>query len=148
MGKDESLAMRRHEREVAQRPVEQSLPVPSEVWVYVCPNTQRQILVSELGVSQGEVVSSTTATQLQRCGICEEVSYHAAYDQYWKMPSQTAIMRMPSVYGIEALPITKIKLTTQLVKPGEPRGFWMRIRLRTEAEMPQAAPDAENSTVS
>lgn len=147
MGKDESLAMRRAEREVAAKPVERTLPVPSEVWVYVCPNTQHHILVSDLGVAQGEMLSGSMIAQIQRCGLCEEVSYHAGYDQYWKMPTQTAIMRMPGVYGIEALPITKIKLTTQLVKPGEPRGFWMRIRLRTEAEMPKLPLEAEDSTV-
>lgn len=146
MGKDESQTMRRAEREVQERPVEKGLDAPGTVWVFVCPNTQRLILVPALGVAQGEVLSQRMLTDLQRCGLCEEVSYHAGYDQYWKMPTQTAILRMPALHGVEVLPMKAIKLTTQLVKPGEPRGFWMRVRLREDAELPQPQ-QAEDSRV-
>ena len=147
MGKDDSKVMYRAERDVPERPVEKLLTAPGMVWVFVCPNTQRLILVSGLGVAQGEVMTHPMLLELQRCGLCEEVSYHAGYDQYWKMPTQTAIMRMPGLHGVEALPMRSIQLTTQLVKAGEPRGFWMRVRLREDAELPQHQATAEDSRV-
>ncbi|WP_370681265.1 hypothetical protein [Comamonas sp. GB3 AK4-5] len=146
MGKDESQAMRRAERAVQEKPVEQGLQAPGEVWIYVCPNTQRVIKVEALGQAQGEVLTARMMADLQRTGICEEVSYHAGYDQYWKMPSQEAIFRMPTLHGVEVPPLKRLKLSTKLVKPGEARGFWMRVRLRTDAELPQAA-SADDSRV-
>jgi hypothetical protein len=138
MGKDESQAMRHSERAASEKPVEKGLSGPGEVWVFVCPNTQRLILVPRLGAAQGEVLTQHMLSDLQRIGLCEEVSYHAGYDQYWKMPTQEAILRMPTLHSVEVLPMKQMKLTTQLVKPGEARGFWMRVRLREESELPQS----------
>lgn len=137
MGKDETLSMHRADRAVPQKPVERGFEAPGQVWIFVCPNTQRLIEVSSLGVSQGEVLTYQMLDDLQRIGICEEVSYHAGYDQYWKMPSQDAILRMPGQHGVEVLPMKRIKMSTQLVKPGEARGFWMHVRLREASELPQ-----------
>lgn len=138
MGKDESQVMHRAERATPEKPVDKGLSAPGQIWVFVCPNTQRLILVPNLGVAQGEVLSQSMLEDLQRIGLCEEVSYHAGYDQYWKMPTQEAILRMPTLHGVEVLPMKRMQLSTQLVKAGEPRGFWMRVRLREAAELPQA----------
>lgn len=146
MGKDDTAALRRSEREVEVQPVEKGLDAPGEIWVFVCPTTQRLIGVTALGVAQGEVLNARQVADLQRTGICEEVSYHAGYDQYWKMPSQDAILRMPVLQGVECLPMKRVQLTTKLVKPGEARGFWMRVRLREDAELPQPE-SAEDSRV-
>lgn len=137
MGKDESQAMRRAERDTPAAPVEKGLTAPGALWVFVCPNTQRLIQVSGLGVAQGEVLTHRMLEDLQRIGLCEEVSYHAGYDQYWKMPAQDAILRMPTLHGVEVLPAKRMQLSTKLVKAGEARGFWMRVRLREAEELPQ-----------
>ena len=147
MGKDESQAMRRAERDVSAEPVEKGLTAPGELWVFVCPNTQRVIQVSGLGMAQGEVLTHRMMEDMQRIGICEEVSYHAGYDQYWKMPSQEAIFRMPTLHGVEVLPMKRVQLTTKLVKAGEPRGFWMRVRLREASELPQPDATVDNRMV-
>ena len=139
--------MRRAERATQEPVVEKGLEGPGEVWVYVCPNTQRLSIVPALGVAEGELLSHRMLTDLQRIGFCEEVSYHAGYDQYWKMPTQTAILRMPSLHGVPTPLLNRIKLTTQLVKPGEPRGFWMRVRLRDAAELAAAAPVEDDRMV-
>lgn len=146
MGREGSQSMRRSERAMQEEPVEQGLQVPGEVWIYVCPNTQRVIKVAALGEAQGEVLTARMMADLQRTGLCEEVSYHAGFDQYWKMPSQESIFRMPTLYGVEVDPHNRPKISTQLVKSGEARGFWMRVRLRDDTELPQAA-SADGSRV-
>lgn len=144
MGRDDSKALRGPDHGV-QQPVEKGLEAPGEVWVFVCPNTQRLIVVSDLGVAQGETMNSRMVADMQRTGLCEEVSYHAGYDQYWKMPTQDAILRMPVLQGVECQPPRHMKLTTQLVKPGAARGFWMRVRLREDAELPQPQTSEDSS---
>ena len=130
-----------------EKPVEKGLiGGPSLIWLHVQPTTQRLVLVPELGVAEGEELNGQMTADLHRVGWCEEVAYHAGYDQYWKMPTQEAILRMPTLHSVEVLPMKQMKLTTQLVKPGEARGFWMRVRLREESELPQ--PDsAQDSRV-
>jgi len=144
MGKDDSQALRRAERAQEEPPEEKGLDAPGEVWVFVCPSTQRLMLVPDLGVAQGEVLSGRMLADLQRVGLCEEVSYHAGYDQYWKMPTQEAILRMPALHNVQTPMINRVKLSTKLVKPGEARGFWMRVRLREESELPQAQDAADS----
>lgn len=119
--------------------IEKGLPGPAMIWLHVQPATQRLLLVPELGVAEGEELTPKMMADLQRAGLCEEVAYHAGYDQYWKMPSQEAILRTPSLYDIPAPPINRVKLETRLVKQGEPRGFWMRVRIRAEDELPEIA---------
>ena len=115
--------------------VEKGLTGPAMVWIYVQPSTQRLILVSDLGVAQGEELTPKMATDLRRAGMCEEVAYHAGYNQYWKMPSQETILRTPALYEIPTPLLNRIKLQTRLVKQGEARGFWMRVRIRAEEEL-------------
>lgn len=115
--------------------VEKGFEAPSEIWLHVHPHTQRLLLVAELGEAQGQELNATMQSDLVRAGLCEEVAYHASYDQYWKMPSQEAILRTPSLFHIAAPLMHKIKLETRLVKHGEARGFWMRVRIRDAAEL-------------
>lgn len=127
-------------REGAESPqaavvVEKGLPGPAMVWVHVQPASQHLLLVSDLGVAEGEELTAKMSADLRRAGLCEEVAYHAGYDQYWKMPSQEAILRTPSLYEIPTPPLNRIKLETRLVKQGEPRGFWMRVRIRAADEL-------------
>lgn len=129
--------MGREQAEVAvpAAPVVKRLNAPDTIWVHIQPVTQRLLLVPELGVAKGESFTQQMLEDLQHAGWCEEVAYHAGYDQYWKMPSQESILRMPSLYQIPTPLLNRIKLSTQLVKQGEPRGFWMRVRMRTEEEI-------------
>ena len=113
----------------------QSTALPSNFWVFVCANTQKLVMVPEMGSAEGEPLSYELIDEMRRIGISEEVAYQAGYDQYWKMPSQESILRMPKVYGVEIPLLNRMKLTTKLVKGSEPRGFWMHIRLRTPEEM-------------
>lgn len=122
--------------------VEKGLPGPAMIWLHVQPATQRLLLVPDLGVAEGEELTPKMTADLHRAGLCEEVAYHAGYDQYWKMPSQEAILRTPSLYEIPTPLLNRIKLETRLVKQGEPRGFWMRVRIRTEEELPQVVDPA------
>lgn len=135
MGKDE---------EDAAAPVEEpGFEEPSEIWLYLAPTSQLLRWVPELGVAEGRDLTTRMNAQLQRLGWCEEVSYHAGYDQYWKMPSQESIVRMPGLYGI-AMPLAnRVKVTTQLVRQGEPRGFWMHVRVRAAGELPAAAEEPQ-----
>lgn len=139
--------MRRADRAAPERVVERGLEAPGEIWVFVCPTTQRLSIVPALGVAEGELMSNRMLSDLQRIGFCEEVSYHAGYDQYWKMPTQTAILRMPSLHGVPTPLLNRIKLSTQLVKPGEPRGFWMRVRLREASELSAANAAEDQRTI-
>lgn len=115
--------------------VEKGLEPGTEIWLHVQSTSQRLLLVSELGVATGAELNPTQSADLLRAGWCEEVAYHAGYDQYWKMPSQEAILRTPTLYQIPAPLMNRMKLETRLVKPGEPRGFWMRVRIRTAEEI-------------
>lgn len=105
------------------------------LWVHIQPITQRLLLVSDLGVAKGEDFTALMMEDLQRAGWCEEVAYHAGYDQYWKMPTQEAILRMPALYNIPMPLLNRVKLSSKLVKQGEPRGFWMRVRMRPPEEL-------------
>lgn len=116
--------------------VEKGLEPGCVIWLHVQPASQNLLLVSELGEAGGTELNPTQTADLQRAGWCEEVAYHAGYDQYWKMPSQEAILRTPSLYRIPTPLMNRMKLETKLVKQGEPRGFWMRVRIRTPQEMP------------
>ncbi len=116
-------------------PVEKGLEAGSEIWLHVQPTTQHLLLVSGLGIAAGTELNPTQKADLLRAGWCEEVAYHAGYDQYWKMPSQEAILRTPSLFHIPAPLMNRIKLETRLVKQGEARGFWMRVRIRTPEEL-------------
>lgn len=127
-------------REGAEAPaepvVEKGLEPATLIWLYVQPTTQRLLLVEELGQATGEELTPKMTSDLVRAGLCEEVAYHAGYDQYWKMPSQEAILRTPSLFHIPTPPLNRIKLETRLVKQGEPRGFWMHVRIRAADELP------------
>lgn len=105
------------------------------IWLHVQPTTQRLLLVSDLGVAEGEELTAKMTTDLVRAGLCEAVAYHASYDQYWKMPAQEAILRTPTLFDIPTPLMHKIKLETKLVKQGEPRGFWMHVRIRPADEL-------------
>lgn len=107
----------------------------SSIWLHVQPTTQRLLLVSDLGVATGQELTAKMTADLHRLGWCEEIAYHAGYDQYWKMPSQEAILRTPSLYEIPTPLLNRMKLETRLVKQGEPRGFWMHVRVRSEDEL-------------
>lgn len=140
-GEASARYMGRQQAEVVQPVVEKGLPAaPVQLWVHIQPATQRLILVPDLGVAEGEEFNATMLADLQRAGWCEEVAYHAGYDQYWKMPSQEAILRTPSLYSIPTPLMNRMKLQTKLVKQGEPRGFWMHVRLRAKEEL--LAPEA------
>lgn len=130
-----SRFMGREQAEEAAAPVVKRLNVPGMIWVHIQPVTQRLLLVSELGVAKGEDFTQSMLDDLQRAGWCEEVAYHASYDQYWKMPTQEAILRMPALYNIPMPLLNRIKLSSKLVKQGEARGFWMRVRMRAEDEL-------------
>lgn len=119
----------------AVAPVEKGLAAGSMIWLHVQPATQRLLLVPDLGEAQGEELTAKMNADLRRAGVCEEVAYHAGYDQYWKMPTQEAILRTPSLYEIPTLLLNRMKLETRLVKQGEPRGFWMRVRIRADDEL-------------
>lgn len=122
--------------QIVPEPVqEKGFDAPSEIWLHVQPNTQRLLLVPKLGQAEGQELNATQQADLQRAGLCEEVAYHASYDQYWKMPSQEAILRTPSLFNIPSPLLHKIKLETRLVKHGESRGFWMRVRIRDAQEL-------------
>ena len=118
-------------------PVEKGLDAGREIWLHVQPATQHLLLVPELGVAAGEDLTPKMHADLRRAGMCEEVAYHAGYDQYWKMPTQEAILRTPSLFEIPTPPLNRIKLETRLVKQGEPRGFWIRVRIRPDSELHQ-----------
>ena len=122
-------------RHAAPVVVEKGLDAGREIWLHVQPTTQRLLLVPELGLDMGEELTSKMSSDLRRAGLCEEVAYHAGYDQYWKMPSQEAILRTPSLFEIPTPLLNRIKLETRLVKQGEPRGFWMRVRIRPDSEL-------------
>ena len=108
---------------------------PAMIWLHVQPTTQRLLLVPELGVAEGDELTAKMLADLHRAGLCEEVAYHAGYDQYWKMPSQDAIVRTPSLFEIPTLPLSRMKVETRLVKQGEARGFWMHVRIRAADEL-------------
>ena len=116
--------------------VEQGLVPGSVIWLHIQPTSQRLLLVPDLGIALGTELNATQSADLLRAGWCEEVAYHAGYDQYWKMPSQEAILRTPSLYQIPTPLLNRVKLETRLVKQGEPRGFWMRVRIRQPEELP------------
>ena len=120
---------------VAAPPVEKGLDPGTEIWLHVQPTTQRLLLVPDLGIAVGEELTSKKYADLRRAGLCVEVAYHAGYDQYWKMPSQEAILRTPSLFDIPTPLLNRIKLETRLVKQGEPRGFWMRVQIRSDSEL-------------
>lgn len=132
-----SRFMGREGAESASEPVvvEKGFEGPSMIWLHVQPTTQRLLLVPELGVAQGEELTTKMQADLRRAGLCEEVAYHAGYDQYWKMPAQEAILRTPSLFDIPTPLLNRIKLETRLVKQGEPRGFWMHVRIRSAQEL-------------
>ncbi|QXW18933.1 MULTISPECIES: hypothetical protein [Comamonas] len=132
-----SRFMGREGAESASEPVvvEKGLEGPSMIWLHVQPATQRLLLVPDLGVAEGEELTGKMTEDLRRAGLCEAVAYHAGYDQYWKMPSQEAILRTPSLYEIPTPLLNRIKLETRLVKQGEPRGFWMHVRIRSAQEL-------------
>ena len=134
-----SRYMGREQAEAPAAPVVKHLEAGSMIWVHIQPITQRLLLVPELGVAKGEDFTSVMMDDLQRAGWCEEVAYHAGYDQYWKMPTQEAILRMPALYNIPMPLFNRIKLSSKLVKQDEPRGFWMRVRIRSEEEVAQEA---------
>lgn len=121
----------------AAAPVEAGLEQGAEIWVYIQPATQRLLLVPELGVAEGKEFTPKMMADLKRLGWCEAVAYHAGYDQYWKMPSQEAILRTPSLHHIPTPLLNRMRLETKLVKQGEPRGFWMHVRVRTPEELPE-----------
>lgn len=119
---------------------EKGLEGVGTLWLHVQPTTQQLLMVEGLGVAQGEPLTARMLSDLHLLGWCEEVAYHAGYDQYWKMPAQEAILRTPKLYDIPCPLPNRMQLETKLVKQGEPRGFWMRVRIRTHAELPQMAP--------
>lgn len=105
------------------------------VWLHLQPATQRLLLVERLGMAQGEPLNATMTADVERLGWCDTVVYHAGADQYWKMPQQDAILRTPGLFRIPTPAHHEIHVETRLVKQGEPRGFWMGVRMRTVAEL-------------
>jgi len=122
--------------------VEKGLEGPAMIWLHVQPATQRLLLVPDLGADAGQELTARMQADLRRAGICEQVAYHAGYDQYWKMPTHDAILRTPSLYEIPTLPLNRLKVETRLVKQGEARGCWMHVRIRDAQEL-EAAEDTE-----
>lgn len=116
--------------------VEKGLEGPATIWLHVQPATQQLLLVPELGVAVGEELTRKMSEDLRQHGQCDQVAYHAGYDQYWKMPTQEAILRTPGLYGIPTLLLNRMKLETRLVKQGEPRGFWMQVQIRAADGLP------------
>lgn len=114
---------------------EPGLSAPAQLWLYICPNSQRLLLVSAMGEIEGQELSVRMQSDLRRAGLCEGLAYRAGYDQYWKMPSHDAMLRMPAIHHLEMLPPNQVKLSTQLVKPGEAKGCWMRVRMREVHEL-------------
>ncbi|MFC4621087.1 hypothetical protein ACFO3A_02495 [Comamonas nitrativorans] len=108
-----------------------------EIWLHIPPNTQSLLLVEALGVATGPEITTQQRTDIERVGWCEEVAYHAGYDQYWKMPTFGAILSMPKHYKIPMPQANHVKVQSKLVKQGESRGFWMRVRLRGSEELAQ-----------
>lgn len=110
----------------------------AEIWLHIPPNTQTLMWVDGMGKTEGKEVSAVQRADIERVGWCDEVAYHAGYDQYWKMPSFGAIMAMPKHYKIP-MPLTsnKIQVRSKLVLQGQARGFWMHVRLRSAEEMGQ-----------
>jgi len=109
----------------------------AEVWLHIPPNTQALMLVDGLGVAGGKELNTVQRADIERLGWCEEVAYHAGYDQYWKMPTFGAILSMPKHYRIPMPQANHVKVQSKLVKQGESRGFWMRVRLRSSEELAQ-----------
>lgn len=121
---------------------EKGLQGPAMIWLHVQPATQRLLLVPDLGVDDGQELTARMQADLRRAGLCEQVAYHAGYDQYWKMPAQEAILRTPALYEIPTPPLNRLKVETRLVKQGEARGFWMHVRIRGAQELEAAADTA------
>ena len=118
---------------------ERGFEAGAQVWLYIQPQSQRLLLVNELGSAEGQELNNKMGADLERAGLCEEVVYHASYDQYWKMPSQSAIVRMPALYHIPTAGPARVQSSTKLVKQGEARGYWLRVRIRAPHELPQAS---------
>lgn len=110
----------------------------TEIWLHIPPNTQTLMWVDGLSKTEGKELNTVQRADIERVGWCDEVAYHAGYDQYWKMPSFGAIMAMPKHYRIP-MPLTsnKIQVRSKLVLQGEARGFWMHVRLRSDEEVGQ-----------
>ena len=47
----------------------------------------------------------------------------------------STILRAPSLYHIPTPLLNRMKMETKLVKQGEPRGFWLRVRMRSAEEL-------------
>lgn len=139
MGSENEYALRK----VDPKEPEKGLIAHTNIWIHIKPTSQNLFLVADLGVGDGVEFNSLMRIDLERGGICEEVAYHASYDQYWKMPTQEAILRMPSLYNIEMPPLlSRVKLTTQLVRKGEPTGYWIRVVI---GDLPPLPPKEEPS---
>lgn len=109
----------------------------AQVWLHIPPNTQSLMLVEDLGQAGGKELTAVQRADIERVGWCEQVAYHAGYDQYWKMPTFGAILNMPKHYKIPMPPANQVKVVSKLVKASDPKGFWMFVRLRGSEELGQ-----------
>lgn len=105
------------------------------LWLHIPPNTQTMMIVAGLGQAGGTEIKTDQRAEIERIGLCEEVAYHASFDQYWKMPTQEALLAMPKHYNIPMPMAHRVKVISKLVKANEPKGFWLHVRLRSEEEM-------------
>ena len=134
MGRDDD----KEGKELPHKVVEKGLDSPSMIWLYVAPGSQQLRLVQECGSSEGTEMNATMVADLHRLGLCEGVTYHAGFDQYWKMPSHESLVRMPGVYHVEGVAVHRMRVHTKLVRTGEAQGLWLHVRVRTAHEV-QAA---------
>lgn len=110
-----------------------------ELWLHIPANTQTLIQVPELGAATGTELTTDQRAEIQRCGLCEQVAYHASFDQYWKMPTHGALLAMPKHYNIAMPQAHRVKVISKLVKADQPKGFWLHVRLRSDEEMALAS---------
>ena len=110
-----------------------------ELWLHIPPTTQTLMVVPGLGQAGGSELSAEMRAEVERCGLCEEVAYHAGFDQYWKMPAHSAILAMPKHYNIAMPQAHRVKIISKLVKADQPKGFWLHVRLRSDEEMALAS---------
>ena len=110
-------------------------PVQRDLWLHIPPTTQTLRVVAGLGQAGGTELQAEQRAEIERIGLCEEVAYQASYDQYWKMPSHESILSMPKHYNIPMPQAHRVKVISKLVKAGEPKGFWLHVRLRSDEEM-------------
>ncbi len=95
------------------------------------PDTQALIWVEGLGQSEGKEINTVQRADIERVGWCEEVAYHAGYDQVLEdahlrchhghaqaLQNPHAVVQQQSAGALQTG-----------AQGRERRGFWMRVRL-------------------